>query len=513
VSAGGSRIGRNALSLGLGTVLASLFVIVQMKVFTLSLPPEDYALLLALRALAGIVTALAVMGLPQVATRFLPQLEVRREKGPLLRFSGALLGLLLLSSLLALVLAWWTRGALMRHFDLGMEAERFFGLTLLLAFSMGINELALNLFQGIRRMGWVALAQVLTHGLLALHLYLVRAALDPELALLLFSVYFLVPGVLLLVLFPFLLPSGGSGQRPLRLSRGELGGYWRLGLLLRWMVLASLDLDRYFLSFFASMELIAFFNIPARIVTVSRRFLQASITALQTEVSRLHEERREDDLPERLQFFLRGQVGLSLWMGAVMLLLARPMILAVSTEDYLAGLPLLAILLLTLPLSSLSSPMEAAFRGTRGLGKILAGNLLWAAAYFASFPFLVKAMGLPGLGLAQVGALSLQALWMLVMGRRQGWLGGCWPLLASLLAAAAPVAAALAAALLLPGREGMVPSTAGSLAGCAVLAAGVLVVLRGRRYLLAREKLWLRERFGRGALRGLLTRLLNLEAS
>ena len=67
----------------------------------------------------------------------------------------------------------------------------------------------------------------------------------------------------------------------------------------------------------AIISLIAFFNIPARIVTVSRRFLQASITALQTEVSRLHEERREGDLPERLQLFLRGQVGLSLWMAAV----------------------------------------------------------------------------------------------------------------------------------------------------------------------------------------------------
>ena len=82
----------------------------------------------------------------------------------------------------------------------------------------------------------------------------------------------------------------------------------------------------------------------------------------------------------------------------------------------------------------------------------------------------------------------------------------------SLLTAAAPVAAALALALLLPGRDVMVPSTAGSLAGLVALALGVLVILRGVRYLLPREKLWLRERFGRGAMRGALTRMVNLEA-
>jgi O-antigen/teichoic acid export membrane protein len=388
----------------------------------------------------------------------------------------------------ALLLSLWGREFLLSNFSMGEEGLAFFNLTLFLALAMSVNEMSLNLFQGIRRMSWVAVSQVLMQGLLALHFILVRGNLEPAYALKLYAIYFAVPGFLMLAAFPFLIPRGGEGN--LRIRKGEIFSYWKLGLLLRWMVLAAMDLDRYFLSFFASMELIAFFNIPARIMGVSRRLLQSSITSLQTEVSRLHEERRDSDLPARLGIFLRGQVSLSLWMATLLFLLAHPLILLVSSEDYLKGLPLLAILLLTLPLSSLSSPLEAAFRGTRGLGKVLTGNLIWALAYFGSFPFLVRGMGLVGLGVAQVGALLLQALWMLWMGRRLGLLGK-GPLASRLIRSLFPSITALLVAFLIPGARGLSPSLAGMLLGSLVLLLHSLLLLRGSTLFSREEKAWL----------------------
>jgi len=507
---GQSRIGRNTAYLGAGTLAVSLLLIVQMKIFTLALSPQDYGLLLALRALAGLVTAAAVMGLPQLAMRYLPQLEVRRERGPLLRFSLRLLGLLAISSALVLTLAWLARPLLMARFDMDLLEDGYFSLTLLLALSLGIYEMALSLFQGIRRMGWVAFSQVLFQGALSLHFLLIRGSLTPGLALWLYCIYTLVPGLGLLILYPFLLPSGGKAATPLRISRGELLSYWRLGLLLRWMVLASLDLDRYVLSFFAGMELISFFNIPARMMGVSRRFLQSSITALQTEVSRLHEERREAELAPRVQLFLRGQVSLSLWMAGGLFLLAKPLILLVSTEDYLAGLPLFAVLLWTLPLSSLAGPLEGVFRGLDGLSRVLVGNLLWTLAYFGSIPILVPSMGLMGLGLAQVAALCLQAGWMLHSGRRRGYLDDLAPMAASMAWGALPVFSALAIGLLVPGRQGLAPAPAGVLTGLLVLLAGVFALLGGRRLFDLDEKRWLLGRFGHGAPRRFLARMLRV---
>jgi len=506
-----SRVGRNAAYLGAGTLAMSAFLIVQMKIFTVSLAPDDYGLLLALRALAGLVTAAAVMGLPQLAMRFLPQFEVRREGGPLLRFAGRILGLLLISSAGVLLLAWLARPLLMARFELDPVGERFFLLTLLLAFSQGVYEMALSLYQGIRRMGWVALAQLVFQGALSLHFFWVRGHLTPDLALQLYCWYSLPPGLLMIALFPLLIPRGGVAVEPLRIERGDLFSYWRLGLLLRWMVLASLDLDRYVLSFFAGMELISLFNIPARMMGVSRRFLQASITTLQTEVSRLHEQRRERELPSKFHLFLRGQVSLSLWMAGALFLLGRPLILLVSTDDYLAGLPLFVLLLWTLPLSSLSSPMEGVFRGLDGLSRVLVGNALWTLGYFAGLPLLVPSFGLMGLGIAQVGALCLQAGWMLYAGRRHGYLDKPGRAARSIAWGASPVVLALTASLLVPGRLGCAPSTPGLLAGLVLLALGVLWLLGGPRLFEVEEKRWMLARFGHGRPRRMMARLLRVK--
>ncbi|MBC8367690.1 lipopolysaccharide biosynthesis protein [bacterium] len=510
---GASRIGQNTAFMGAGTLLVSLFLIVQMKIFTVALSPQDYGLLLALRALSGLVTAAAVIGLPQVAMRFLPQLEVRRERGPLLRFSGALLGLMVLSTAAVMLLAWLARPMLMAKFNLDIVGDEFFVLTLSLAASLGLYELAMSLLQGIRRMGWVALSQVLFQGALSIHFFFIRDELTPGLALWLYTIYTLVPGIGLLIIFPFLLPSAGKAAQPLRFDRKEFFSYWRMGLLLRWMVLASLDLDRYVLSFFAGMEMISFFNIPARMMGVSRRFLQASITALQTEVSRLHEERRDHDLPARLALFMRGQVSLSFWMAGALFLAAKPLILMVSTPDYLAGLPLFALLLWTLPLSSLSSPIEGVFRGLDGLSRVLVGNILWTLGYFGSLPFLVPKLGLMGLGLAQVGAMTLQAGWMIASGRRRGLLENPAALSVSMAWGAAPVALAITLAMLLPGGETLAPSTLGVVLGLATLALGVLWIVRGQHLFTSDEKIWLLGRVGKMGLRRAMARILRVEVS
>ncbi|MBN2171141.1 MAG: hypothetical protein JW819_07480 [Candidatus Krumholzibacteriota bacterium] len=504
-----SRVGSNALFLAVKTLLASLLALVQVKLFAVHLSQEGFGLLLALRALAGLVAAVALAGLPQLALRFLPQLEARREGGRILRAAGLTLTGILAGYAVVGLAAWLGRDWLAGRFALAGAADALFRRALLVALAFGLSELADALWQGLRRMGPMALAEVLAAAGLTLQLFLERGSLDAARALELTAFWFLLRGGLLLAAFPLAVPRGGAPPAPLRLERGQLRDYWLLSLPLRWLALAYFDLDRYVVALAAALELVSLFNVPARLVGVSRRFLAAPVLSLQTEVSRFYEERREAELPERLQLFLRAQLVLSLWLAAALLLLSRPLILLVATPAYLRALPLMCLLLLSLPLSSLAACLEAAFRGLHGLHVVLLGNLAWALAYYGSLVILVRHLDLIGLGLAQVGAAALQAAWILAAARRRGWLAGLGgPLARTLAWGLAPLVPAILAARLLPGAAGWAPGPAGVAAGLGLLAAGAWLALAGEGILDGREKAWLLARLPLAGLRRGLARAL-----
>jgi O-antigen/teichoic acid export membrane protein len=494
MSAGRSRLGSNALFLLLQGAGGSVFGILQIKLFTLSLGREGYSLFLVLRGLAVLMAAVAVMGLPQLAQRFLPQLETRGERGHLLRSLGLLLAGALFAFALVALLAGRFWGQLAGHFTAELVGGDLFRETLLLALSLGLAELVSGFYQGLRRMGPMALAEILSLAGLTLHLFLLREGLHTGLAMNLFSGWFLARALTLLILLPRWLPRGAErqGESPLRIDRRQLLDYWLLSLPLRWLGLAYFELDRYVIGMVAALELVALFHVPARLVGVSKRFLAAPVLSFQTEVSRLYEERREGELAAGLQLFLRGQLAISLWIAAALFLLGKPLLLLVSTGDYLSSLPLLGLLLLTLPLGSLVAVLEAALRGLDGLRPVLLGNLLWALVYYGSLPWLIGELGLPGLGMAQLGAGAMQAVWVLMVGGKRRWLrGATHGVLAALIWGLLPALVALTAALAWPGRSGLAPAPVGIAGGLVLLLLGALLVSRGEGVLRGEEKRWL----------------------
>ena len=495
MTAGRSRVGSNAIFLLIQGAGASVFGLAHMKLFALSLGREGYGLFLVLRGLAVLLAALAVLGLPQLAQRFLPQLETRGERGRIFRSMGALLAGMLVAFALVSLLADRFWPALAGHFlpagggELALLRE-----TLLLALALGLAELVSGFYQGLRRMGPLAAAELICLAGLTLHIFLTRGGLDAGGAMDLFSLWFLLRAAVLLLLLPRWVPrqaAGGDAPR-LRIDARQLLDYWLLSLPLRWLGLAYFELDRYVIGMVAALELVALFHVPARLVGVSKRFLAAPVLSFQAEVSRFYEERREGELAERLQLFLRGQVALSLWLAAGLFLLARPLILLISTPEYLVSLPLLALLIVTLPLGSLVAVLEAALRGLDGLRPVLLGNLIWALVYYGSLPWLLDRVGLTGLGVAQLAAAGLQSAWVLAVGRRRGWLSGAFRgIVRSLAWGGAPAVVAVLVALAWPGREGLAPGIAGLAAGLLLLTAGAFWVSRGEGLFRADEKRWL----------------------
>ncbi len=497
MSEGRSRLGSNALFLLLQGAGGSIFGIIQIKLFTLSLGREGYSLFLVLRGLAVLLAAVAVMGLPQLAQRFLPQMETRGDRKRLLTSLVLLLSGAMLAFALVALLAGRFWGRLAGHFTADLIGGDLLRETLLLALSLGLAELVSGFYQGLRRMGPMALAEILGLAGLTLHLFLLREGLHAGLAMNLFSGWFLARALVLLILLPRWLPHGDGkvGASLLRIDRRQLLDYWLLSLPLRWLGLAYFELDRYVIGMVAALELVALFHVPARLVGVSKRFLAAPVLSFQTEVSRLYEERREGELATGLQLFLRGQLALSLWIAAALFLMGKPLLLLVATDDYVSSLPLLGLLLITLPLGSLVAVLEAALRGLDGLRPVLFGNLFWALTYYGSLPWLIRELGLPGLGLAQLVAGAVQAVWILSVGTRRRWLRGAAPaLLAALAWGLAPALVALGVALAWPGRAGLAPSTIGIATGLVLLLLGVLLVSRSEGLLRGEEKRWLLSR-------------------
>ncbi len=513
MSATASRAGSNTLWLLLQGLAASIFGLLQMKLFTVSLGAEVFSRFLVLRGFAVLLAAIGGLGLPALAQRFLPQLEVRGERAALLRAAAWLTGLSLAGCALVALLAKSFWAPLAGRFAPVVGGEGLFGATLLLALALALSELTAGLYQGLRRMAPAALAELISLAGLTLHLLLVRAGLDAAGALRLFALWFLLRALALLALLPIWLPAAGALRSPLRISKRQLADYWLYSLPLRWLGLAYFELDRYVIGMVAALELVALFHVPARLVGVTKRFLAAPVLSFQTEVSRLYEERREAELGRRLRLLVRGQLAVSLWLAAALFLAARPLILLLSTEAYLAALPLLGLLLLTLPLGSLAAALEAALRGLDGLAAVLVGNLLWALAYYGALPWFIGRWGLVGLGIAQVLAASLQATAVLVAAARRGWLRGAAGELSRAAAwALGPVIAACALAALWPGRQGLMPSPPGTLLGLSSLAALAGLVMRGRSLLDTEEKLWLLGRLPSAGLRRRLGWLLGVSA-
>ena len=176
------------------------------------------------------------------------------------------------------------------------------------------------------------------------------------------------------------------------------------------------------------------------------------------------------------------------------------------------SLPLLALLLVTLPLGSLVAVLEAALRGLAGLRPVLLGNLIWAIVYYGSLPWLLDRVGLAGLGVAQLAAAALQSVWVLGVGRRRGWLSGAFRgIVRSLVWGGAPAIVAVVAALAWPGRDGLAPAGLGPVVGLALLAGGALWVSRGEGLFRADEKRWLLARLPGPLSGGRLAALLRAE--
>jgi O-antigen/teichoic acid export membrane protein len=202
-----------------------------------------------------------------------------------------------------------------------------------------------------------------------------------------------------------------EGPRRAPTERTSRTGYmsylgWAVGLSL--VAIAFSDADRYLLAQVLSLELLAAFHIGARLGRLANRLLGVANLAFQPEVTRLDAEGRDGRVIQSTRIFLKFNSVFAVLMTALLVVFAREAIVIVSSEAYTTAVPLLVILALSLPLTTMTAPVTTVMKAVDQVHGALWCDLAWAACYVLLIFALAPAFGLVGVGFAQLVACAVQ---------------------------------------------------------------------------------------------------------
>jgi O-antigen/teichoic acid export membrane protein len=446
---GESRFLPNTVALVFQTVAATLLTLLQVKLLAIYLSAETFGLFASMRGLSLLLATLAAHGLPQLLVRFIPVHEARRERSAALKLVAAcsLLSLAGLAAAVAVTQA--AAGSVFRFVPAGTLSIGL--LVWFYATTLGVM-LKLVLYGGLNGLRRLA-AQVTieTISLLAVLAWLFAARHDLTLVSLfrmLGVVNLATAAVGYAVLFAGLgkdvraqARTGGAGGGDARPHpsphRPKYTSYlgWAAGLSL--VAIAFSDADRYLLAQILSLELLAAFHVGARVGRLANRLLGVANLAFQPEVTRLDAEGRQARVAESARVFLKFNTILSVWMAAALIVFAREVIVVVASAEYASAVPLLALLALSLPLSTMTAPLTSVMKAVDQVRGALWCDLGWAVCYVGSIFALAPPLGLSGVGLAQVIACAAQLALALGLSRLPGVPGEAAGLAWKLLAAGA----------------------------------------------------------------------------
>jgi O-antigen/teichoic acid export membrane protein len=183
---------------------------------------------------------------------------------------------------------------------------------------------------------------------------------------------------------------------------------WAVGLSL--VALAFTDVDRYLLAQVISLELLALFHIGSRVGRLANRLLGVANIAFQPEVTRLDTEGREETVVRSTRIFLKFNSAIAVFVTAFIVIFAREIIVLVSSDGYTGAVPLLVILAVSFPLTTMTAPITSVMKALDQIREALLCDLAWAVAYVVLIVALAPPLGLVGVGLAHLCACVAQLL-------------------------------------------------------------------------------------------------------
>jgi O-antigen/teichoic acid export membrane protein len=419
---GESRFVSNTVALVFQTVAATLLTLLQIKLLAAYLPKETFGLFASLRGLSLLLATLAAHGLPQLLVRFIPVHESRGEGRRAARLAAVSLGwscagLVVACAVATAVGSWAFRFVPAPELTADLYVWFYattLGVMLKLVIYGGLN--------GLRRLAAQVMLETLSLLAVLVWFFIDRDRLSLTHLFKILGVVNLLTVVLALpVLFGPLrrtpTPESGAGAAPDRDYGAEYKSYlgWAVGLSL--VAVAFSDADRYLLAQVLSLELLAAFHIGARVGRLANRLLGVANLAFQPEVTRLDTEGRETRVVQSTRIFLKFNSIFAVSMAAFLVVFARELIILVSSESYVSAVPLLVILALSLPLTTMTAPVTSVMKALDQVRGALWCDLAWAVCYVGLVLALTPPFGLIGVGVAQLAACVVQLVVALKLSR------------------------------------------------------------------------------------------------
>ncbi len=394
-----SRIRANTLSLGISFFATAILAFVQVKLLTNYLDQTSVGVWSAVTAVGALLAALSELGLPQVLVRYGAKFDVEGRLARLERLLHFSMKVYLVAvGAVALVLL--AAGPLVARFLGASEVTRW--LLILGYFTWASGTLrALNnaSFRGLRRMVVMAALEIAFSVLVTAGYFVFRRHLSVELALVVFLGSSLLVGAAGVGLLARLLagireltPDADRDAPVFPEIRGFWGGAAAAGLLL----ISIEQLDKTLVAGLVSFQALAVFHVAMRLALFARRFLYVPFQVMYPEITHKWEGNRRHELPADMELFIKLELGLGLMLMVFLAVFARPLLLLVSTPEFLSGAPVLWVFVGVIPFLCLYQPLVLMLRAIGNVWYAFVADTVWLVTYLTVGSLLVRRVGLPG---------------------------------------------------------------------------------------------------------------------
>jgi len=413
-----SRIRTNALALAGSFFSTAFLAFLQVKIITNYLDRTEVGIWSTVIAVGALCATLSENGLPMVLVRFGAKYDAEGRLPRLFKlwwfavrvFSVALLGVIGL-----LIVG----GPGISRLLGGGEVDRWI---LVLGYvTVGSGSLrAFNnaSFRGLRRMTAMAVLEISFAATVTVVLFLLRHRLTVPLVLSISLGSGLLWASIGIVILLRILRGLQVDADPARIAppiRPEIRHYWQGAAAAGIFLVAIEQLDKPILATLVSFDRLALFHVAARLALFARRLIYVPFQVMNPEVTHKWESNRREELRHDMELFSKLTLGLGLSMAAGLAVFARPLLLLVSTPEFLAGAPVLWMFTAVLPLICLHQPMVMFLRATGRVWYAFIGDATWLVTYLGVGSLLVHRFGLAGFVFGQVVASSLILVYNLVI--------------------------------------------------------------------------------------------------
>ena len=416
-----SRIRTNTMALGMSFFVTAALAFLQVKIITNYLDKTSVGVWSAMLAVGALLATLSELGLPQVLVRYGAKFDA---EGRMPRLS-LLLTFALKVYFVALVVVFGlllvAGPGIAKILGGGAVGRGLLILGFLAVASGTIRALNNASFRGLRRMVAVALLEITFGLIVTLSYFLMRRQLTVEMVLLLFLAASLLVAGIGLVFLIRLLRSVRRTADP-AILRGpifpEVRGFWQGAAAAGIFLIAIEQLDKPLLATLVSFQALAVFHVAARLHLFARRLLFVPFQVMFPEITHKWEGPRRDELQADMRLFIKLELGLGLMLVVFLAVFARPLLLLVSTPEFLSGAPVLWVFTAVIPLLCLYQPLVMFLRAVGKVWLAFFSDASWLLVYLGLGGLLVRRFGLPGFVTGQVAASIVVLIYNITVFRR-----------------------------------------------------------------------------------------------